>query len=61
MDKIFFTIFNMSLTGTFVIVAICLARLPLKKAPKIISYFQSGNADSSMIILICPFMIYRRV
>jgi len=28
----------MSLTGAFVIAAICLARLPLKKAPKIISY-----------------------
>jgi len=38
MDKMFLTILNMSLTGTFVIVAICLARLLLKKAPKIISY-----------------------
>ena len=39
MDKLFLTILNMSLTGTYVIVAICLARLPLKKAPKIISYW----------------------
>ncbi|MCL2121282.1 MAG: M56 family metallopeptidase [Clostridiales bacterium] len=38
MDKLFLTVLNMSLTGTFVIAAVCLARLPLKKAPKIISY-----------------------
>ena len=38
MDKLFLTILNMSLTGAFVIATICLARLPLKKAPKIISY-----------------------
>lgn len=38
MDKLFLTILNMSLTGAFVIASICLARLPLKKAPKIISY-----------------------
>lgn len=38
MDRGFITILNMSLTGAFVIAAICLARLPLKKAPKVISY-----------------------
>ncbi|MFT4143148.1 MAG: M56 family metallopeptidase [Mobilitalea sp.] len=38
MDKLFLTILNMSLTGTYVILGICLVRLPLKKAPKIISY-----------------------
>jgi len=38
MNKLFLTVLNMSLTGAFVIAAICLARLPLKKAPKIISY-----------------------
>ncbi len=38
MDKLFLTIVNMSLTGSFVILGICLVRLPLKKAPKIISY-----------------------
>lgn len=38
MDKLFLTILNMSLTGSFVILGICLVRLPLKKAPKIISY-----------------------
>ena len=38
MDKLFLSVLNMSLTGAFVIAVICLARLPLKKAPKIISY-----------------------
>lgn len=38
MDKLFLAILNMSLTGAFVIAAICLVRLPLKKAPKLISY-----------------------
>ena len=38
MDKLFLTILNMSLTGAFVIAAICFARLPLKKVPKIVSY-----------------------
>ncbi|MCL1791567.1 MAG: M56 family metallopeptidase [Peptococcaceae bacterium] len=38
MDNIFLTILNMSLTGSFVIIAICLARVLLKRAPKIISY-----------------------
>lgn len=38
MDKLFLTILNMSLIGTFVILGICLVRIPLKKAPKIISY-----------------------
>ncbi|MGE4484109.1 MAG: M56 family metallopeptidase [Oscillospiraceae bacterium] len=38
MEKIFLSVLNMSLTGAFVIAAIMLARLPLKKAPKVISY-----------------------
>jgi len=38
MDKLFLTILNMSLTGSFVITAVCLLRLLLKKAPKIIAY-----------------------
>lgn len=38
MDKMFLAILNMSFTGAFVITAICFARFPLKKAPKIISY-----------------------
>ena len=39
MVKVFLTILNMSLTGTFAVAAICLARLSIKKAPKIISYY----------------------
>jgi len=38
MNNLFLSIVNMSLTGAFVILAICIARLPLKKAPKTISY-----------------------
>lgn len=38
MEKIFLCTLNMSLTGAFVIAAIMLARLPLRKAPKRISY-----------------------
>jgi len=38
MDRLFLTILNMSLTGAFVIAVICLARLPLRRVPKIISY-----------------------
>ena len=38
MDRLFLTILNMSLTGAFVIAVLCVVRLPLKKAPKIISY-----------------------
>jgi len=38
MEQIFLSVLNMSLTASFVIVAICLARLLLKRAPKVISY-----------------------
>jgi beta-lactamase regulating signal transducer with metallopeptidase domain len=38
MEKIFLSVLNMSLTASFVIAVIVLVRLPLKKAPKIISY-----------------------
>ena len=38
MNNLFFAILNMSVVGSFVIAAICLTRLPLKKAPKIFSY-----------------------
>ncbi|MEG6520997.1 M56 family metallopeptidase [Desulfotomaculum sp. 1211_IL3151] len=54
MDKLFLTILNMSLTGAFVIAAICFARLLLKKAPKIISYCLWGVAGFR---LVCPFSI----
>ncbi|MDR2569501.1 MAG: M56 family metallopeptidase, partial [Oscillospiraceae bacterium] len=54
MDNIFLTILNMSLTGAFVIAAICIARLPLKKAPKIISYCLWAVAGFRLIF---PFSI----
>jgi beta-lactamase regulating signal transducer with metallopeptidase domain len=38
MDKLFLSVLNMSLTGAFVTAAVCVVRLPFKKAPKIISY-----------------------
>ncbi|MDR1539004.1 MAG: DUF5301 domain-containing protein [Clostridiales bacterium] len=44
----------MSITGAFVIAAICLARLPLKKAPKIISYCLWAVAGFRLLI---PFSI----
>jgi beta-lactamase regulating signal transducer with metallopeptidase domain len=37
-DRLFLSVLNMSLTGAFVIAAVCLARLPLRKAPKTVSY-----------------------
>ncbi|WP_097014500.1 M56 family metallopeptidase [Anaerocolumna aminovalerica] len=54
MDKVFLTILNMSLTGAFVIAAICLIRLPLKKAPKIISYCLWAMAGFRLVF---PFSI----
>lgn len=53
-DKLFLTILNMSLTGAFVITAICLVRIPLKKAPKIISYCLWAVAGFRLVI---PFSI----
>ena len=38
MNNIFMTVINMSVTGSFVILAVCLARLLLKRAPKSASY-----------------------
>lgn len=38
MDKLFISVLNMSLTAAYVVIGICLARIPLKKAPKYISY-----------------------
>jgi beta-lactamase regulating signal transducer with metallopeptidase domain len=52
MDKLFLTVLNMSATGAFVIAAVMLARLPLKKAPKWISYALWAVAAFR---LVCPF------
>ena len=49
MDNVLLTILNMSLTGAFVIAAICLARLPLRKAPKVISYAMWAVAGFRLI------------
>jgi len=54
MDNLFLTVLNMSLTGAFVAAAICLARLPLKKAPKVISYCLWAVAGFRLIF---PFSI----
>ncbi|MCL2153974.1 MAG: M56 family metallopeptidase, partial [Oscillospiraceae bacterium] len=54
MDKLFLTILNMSLTGAFVIAVVCVARLPLKKTPKIISYCLWAVVAFR---LVCPFAI----
>ena len=54
MDRLFLSILNMSLTGAFVILAICLIRLPLKRVPKIISYCLWIVAGFRLII---PFSI----
>jgi len=54
MDKLFLSTLNMSIVGAFVIIAICVARLPLKKAPKIISYCLWAVAGFRLIF---PFSI----
>ena len=38
MTNLFITILNMSLTGAFVILILCLVRLPLRKSPRIFLY-----------------------
>jgi|GEM_PF-847164 len=54
MDKLFLAILNMGLTGAFVIAAICLVRLTLKKAPKIVSYCLWAVAGFRLVL---PFSI----
>ncbi len=50
MDSVFLTILNMSITGAFVIAAISIARLPLKKAPKLISYSLWGVVGFRLVL-----------
>ena len=52
MTELFITILNMSLTASYVALAIILIRLLLKKAPKIFSYVLWGIL---LFRLICPF------
>ncbi|MDR2670482.1 MAG: M56 family metallopeptidase, partial [Oscillospiraceae bacterium] len=54
MEKIFLSVLNMSLTASFVIAVVMLVRLPLKKAPKIISYALWAVAGFR---LVCPFTL----
>ena len=50
--NIFITVLNMSITGSYIIAAILLLRLLLKKAPKIFSYILWAIAG---LRLLCPF------
>lgn len=52
LDEIFFQILNMSLTSAFVILFVLLARLLLKKAPKVFSYALWAVV---LFRLVCPF------
>lgn len=54
MDKVFLSILNMSLTASFVIVVVCLVRVFLRRAPKIISYVLWVVV---LFNLVCPFKI----
>jgi len=56
MNVLFLTVLNMSLTGAFVIAVICLARLLLKRAPKLISYCLWAVAGFRLVF---PFTIER--
>jgi beta-lactamase regulating signal transducer with metallopeptidase domain len=52
MEQVFLTVLNMSITSSYVIIFVLLARLLLKKAPKIFSYSLWGVV---LFRLICPF------
>ncbi|HZK27229.1 MAG TPA: DUF5301 domain-containing protein [Thermoclostridium sp.] len=52
LEKIFLQILNMSLTAGFVIIFVLIARLFLKKSPKVLSYALWGVV---LFRLICPF------
>ena len=51
-EKVFLQILNMSFTASFVIILVLLARLFLKKSPKVLSYALWGVV---LFRLICPF------
>ena len=54
MDRILLTILNMSLTASFVIVVVILARLVLRRTPKVISYALWAVV---LFRLLCPITI----
>lgn len=51
LDDLFLSVLNMSLFASYVIVFVLLARLVLKKAPKIFSYALWGVV---LLRLLCP-------
>lgn len=51
MEKLFLSILNMSLTANYVIVIVMLVRMPLKKAPKAISYALWGVVAFRLLCL----------
>lgn len=54
MTKLFMTVLNMSITGTFVILAVFILRLLMKRLPRIYSYLLWSVV---LLRLICPFAI----
>lgn len=54
MTKLFMTVLNMSITGTFVILAVLILRLLMKRLPRIYSYLLWSVV---LLRLICPFAI----
>ncbi len=52
LESIFISVLNMSLIACMVVVAVLIARIPLKKTPKIFSYILWGVV---LFKLICPF------
>ncbi len=54
MEKIFLHVLDMSVTGTYVILFVMLARLLLKKYPKIFSY---ALWSAALFRLVCPFSL----
>jgi len=57
MEAMFFTVVHMTFTASLVIIAVLLARLALRKAPKVYSYALWGVA---LFRLLCPFTIGSR-
>jgi len=54
MEKLFLSVFHMSVTASLVIIAVLIARLALRKAPKAFSYALWAVA---LFRLLCPFQI----
>lgn len=57
MEKLFLSVFHMSVTASLVIIAVLIARLALRKAPKVFSYALWGVV---LFRLLCPVTIESR-